>query len=595
MLFVRSQQKSSMFEKVQLVLVMLIIWIWCAMGQGQQKDRGKWNQKYDHQFVYEVGGKPYFYAQSSETDGNNWFIQELKSDGKMGEETDHGFWNNQYQTTFSFSIDKPYFFGQNSKSKNWFIQELLPDGKMGKETAHGFFNQFYGVMFTFRVGLRQYIYGQSADGNNYFIQEVLPGGKFGKETASGRWSKFYHTQFPFSINGKQYFYGQSTDNYYFIQEIKSDGVIGDEIMNGYADSYGSTQIPFWYKEQLFVYIEADDSWYISEITKDGKLQKRERVGDIIDPHSFAYQIDGGVFFYGQNSNNDWYIDQMILCEKPKQLDRRDVHDYRLSSWNMQGANNLGESKWATIVRPRMAENDIVALQESGAIPGSATPIVNGRAPVHGVGPGLSTIVSQLTWPAARGIRYYMYHVENGNVQDRTSMAIISRYPADQVLVLGPFGTNDRAIIGIRHGNDYFFNIHASAFPYNEVPGAVEAIEQRMSQILLYNSDATWIIMGDFNRHGPLIESQLNRPPDNVHREVIIPTDATHESTERKKKRIYDYAIAGSGVGIVRRIIFVAQTVVGLTLSDHNWVSFLATAGTAATGALIGSNLQGRCG
>lgn len=568
-----------MFYTVQTILVLLIVCICYVVGQGEEKDRGKWHQKYDHQFPYEVGGKSFFYAQSREKDGNNWFIQELKSGGKMGEETDHGFWSKQYQSIFSFSIEKPYFFGQNSDSKNWFIQELRPDGKMGKETDHGFFDRFYNVMFAFQVGRRQYFYGQSAGANNYFIQELLPNGKIGKETANGFWSKFYDIQFPFSINGKQYFYGKSqSDNYYFIQELKSNGLLGDETDNGHSS--GSVQIPFKYSDQQFIYIEDGGSWYISEITADGKMQDRIRNGDVIDPHNFAYHLDGGtLFFYGQNSNNDWYIDQIVLCEKPKQLDRRNIHEFTLATWNMQGANNDGENKWTTLIQRRMAEFDIVALQESGGYPPGSSEAVRNRAPVHSVGTERAIMmeVNQRTWRIDRTNTVYIYHVRNGNRQDRTSMAIVSWTPADQVYVLGPFGRNNRPIIGIRHGSDFFFNIHAGPYEDNEVPEAVEAIEQRMSIELMSNPEVTWIILGDFNRNanGADIASQLRAPPGNVHRDVIIPDADTHHSPNGRGS-LLDYAITGSGVNFIRRLIFQAQT--GFrTLSDHNWVSFTVRA------------------
>ena len=47
-------------------------------------------------------------------DDKNWFIRELLSGGKMGDETDHGYWDNAYQVQFPYSIgDNLYFYGQN--------------------------------------------------------------------------------------------------------------------------------------------------------------------------------------------------------------------------------------------------------------------------------------------------------------------------------------------------------------------------------------------------------------------------------------------------------------------------------------------------
>ncbi|WP_232283906.1 hypothetical protein [Yersinia enterocolitica] len=64
----------------------------------------------------------------------------------------------------------------------------------------------------------------------------------------------------------------------------------------------------------------------------------------------------------------------------------DVADYKLASWNMQGAQSGygSNSKWVTGVKAIFSRDgiDIVALQESGAVPSSAIvlPIVAGQHP-----------------------------------------------------------------------------------------------------------------------------------------------------------------------------------------------------------------------
>lgn len=559
-----------MFYKVQIILVLLA----CVFIVRSVAEEGKWNQRYSYQFPYESNGKHYFYAQSIEKDGHNYFIQELKSGGKMGDETAHGFWNQHYPSTFTYSMDdKHYFFGQSNTGNNYFTQELLADGKMGKEKAHGFFDRFYDVIFPFSIEGRQFFYGQSKGANNYFFQELLSDGRLGKETANGFWSKFYDIQFPVSINGKHFIYGQSQeDNYFFIQELNSDGKRGDETHNGFLDFFSSTQFPFEYNDKLYVYMENENNWYMMEITSNGKLQTKNPFQGNLNHHfDFPFKIDDTVYFYGQNSNNDWIIVRIDMCVKTevRELDRRHHSDYALASWNMQGANNDGGNKWDTIVRRQMDYYDIIALQESGAYPGLTS--VENEDPSHVENIGNNLIVSQRVWFTGSTDRTfgtaYIYHVQNGRTNFRVSMSIVSRRRADEVIVLGPFGRASRPVIGIRHGNDYFFNIHAGAHRGNEALDAVAAIEDRMSTQLEINPRTNWIIMGDYNRDGGNIASRLRRPPANVRRREVIPNRSTHDS-----RRTLDFAITGAGVD--NDVPMVAQASEP-TISDHRFVPLLA--------------------
>lgn len=560
-----------MFVKVAIVVVLLN----CLRFELSVASRGKWKQHYDYQFPYEINGKHYFFAQSIEADGHNYFIQELNPGGKMGDEIANGFFKYHYPTMFPYSVDgKQYFFGQ-SKGKNYFTQELLPDGRLAKiEKANGFFNQYYEVMFPFSIRGRQFFYGQSSDGNNYFVQELYGDGTLADhEVTQGRWQNFYDIQFPFTMNGRHYFYGQSKSNlYYFIQEINDDGTLGKETDNGFLSSFATTQFPFVYENTQFIYIEDDGGWYHAEISPAAILQPRSRVGDVINHHDFPFTIGGELFFYGQNSDNHWIINKIVMCVKIEQLDRRHYSDFRLASWNMQGANSDGENKWVNIVRGQMDNYDIIALQESGAYPQASSEENLNPSPVSPIDNEIN--VNQRVWhhgTLSRENDVYIYHVRNGNGNDRVSMAIVSRRPADEVIALGPVGGASRPILGIRRGNDYFFNIHAGAHQGNEVPPAVRAIENYMSDILERNSHATWIIMGDYNRDGTTIRRMLFPTPQNVRREFSIPNRNTHHSTSGNS-RILDFAITGAGVDNHQEMIAQASDP---TLSDHSFVPFVA--------------------
>lgn len=592
-----------MFSQVQMVSVLLLI---CVFNLNGVTSRGKWVQHYDYQFPFEVDGRHYFYAQSIENDGNNYFIQELKAGGEMGDETDAGLFIATYPTVFPYSIGgKQYFFGQ-SRAKNYFTQELLPGGKLGDEKAHGYFNQYYEVMFPFSIGGRQFFYGQSRDGNNYFFQELYGDGTLAKyETTQGRWQNFYDIQFAVSNRGNHYFYGQSRENnYYFIQQLNEDGTPGDETAQGLNS--GNVQFPFYYRNTPFIYIEDGLSWYTAEITAAGKLVNRRRAGPLNHHHDFGYEIGGDVFLYGQDSNNEWIINNISPCIKNTELDRRHYAEYRLSTWNMQGANSNGDNKWLTIVEGELLPNfDLVALQESGAYPtGSTEENLNPADETYIDHIGLFAVVTQRVWhlgTTSRPRDAFIYHIVNGIGNDRTSMAIVSHRAADEVIVIGPVRRNNRPdvgpanrasrpILGIRRGNDYFFNIHAGAHPYNEALNAVEDIESHMSEILETNPEATWIIMGDFNRDGDRIEHQLRfrPPPDNAHRGFSIPYRNTHHSNTGDD-RILDFAITGSGLDNDVRLISQSSD---RTDSDH---SVVTVEGLHAFILLYNQFIRNQCG
>lgn len=559
-----------MFCKVQYIVVLLS----CICFDASVAARGKWHQHYNYQFPYEKDGRHFFYAQSTEEDGHNYFVQELNAGGKMGEQTDAGFWKYHYPSTFPYSMDgKQFMFGQSEEQKNYFTQLLNGDGTIGDETANGHFNQFYKVMFPFAIGGRQFFYGQSTDGNNYFIQELFSDGSLGKETASGRWSKFYDVQFPFTMNGKQYFYGQSkSDKYYFIQELNDDGTLGSETNQGFLDYYSDVQFPFVIEGKQYIYIEDDKSWYTAEISSDVQLQSRGRQGDLAHHMDFAYTIDGILYFYGQDESNEWSINRIEFCVAGKQLNRRHYSDYRLATMNLQGANDDGENKWVSLLSRQMDNYDIVALQESGAYPLASSEENPNEAHVVRWGNN-DRVVSQRIWHLGTNSRpddVYIYHVRNGRTNFRTSMAIISRRPADEVIVFGPIARASRPILGIRRGNDFFFSIHAGAHGNNEVPGAVGAIEAFMSGVVRRTPVATWIIMGDYNRDGPGIGRRLLPAPPNIRRGFAIPNRNTHHSPTGTS-RILDIAITGSGVDNHEPMIAQASDP---TISDHSLVPVL---------------------
>ncbi|CQQ25885.1 endonuclease/exonuclease/phosphatase family protein [Yersinia enterocolitica] len=160
----------------------------------------------------------------------------------------------------------------------------------------------------------------------------------------------------------------------------------------------------------------------------------------------------------------------------------DVADYKLASWNMQGAQSGygSNSKWVTGVKAIFSRDgiDIVALQESGAVPSSAIvlPIVAGQhpeierrmprsdiqVPVVSLVGGSDTIINpsrrgvssslvqEYLWnvgSSSRSSDFYIYHFDRGRSgpASRINLAIVSRFRAEEVIIVPPMtsGRNTR--------------------------------------------------------------------------------------------------------------------------------------------------------
>lgn len=565
-----------MSYNVQLILIFSVI-ILSANNANKIEikskiDSGINDKYYRCQFPFSINGTQYFYGQSEF--GNNWFIRELLADGTMGNETHKGHFNEFYAIQFPFLIDgKQYFYGQNAVGKNWFIRELEPNGKMGEETDHGRFFKFYDTQFSFSMDGRVYFYGQSKSGYNWFIQELKAGGRMSKETDHGRFGKFYGIQFPFSINGKQCFYGQSeSGNNWFIQELRFDGKMGKEVDHGHFQHFYDIHVPFSYGGQLFFYGEskAGRKWFIHKLLPNGKIDSEENSGisSTFYRTQFVFSTGDQQFVYRQNSEvKYWSIVEVYLCKANTwPLSRRNFTDYRLASWNMRGTSKP-ELIWTNIeAEVRNADNDedadeyndfrldLVALQESGAHPSFLQHVGQD----HDISPSPVTFIEaknpnefNLTQrlltrgtdsTTSRPDNLHFYHVGSSRTKERTSMGIISRQKADEVLMVRPI---DSPIIGIRLGFDYFFNIHAGSAASDKIPEAITVIEHFMDQRLRTHPLVTWVIVGDYNTDPSDMRRYLPTPPRNIYRIFVVPSNPSYFGSETD--RILDYAITGRGI------------------------------------------------
>lgn len=292
----------------------------------------------------------------------------------------------------------------------------------------------------------------------------------------------------------------------------------------------------------------------------------------------------------------------------------DVTDYKLASWNMQGAQSGhgSNSKWVTGVAGMLNIDgiDIVALQETGAAPPSAIalPILAGQHPeivrriphadtkldITSLAGGSTTRIN----PGGRGVEpnkvrefilnlgsstrprdFYIYQFDNGRTDaaSRINLALVSRVRADEVIIIPPMarGDNTRPTLGIRIGDDYFFSVHARAVGNNEAPQIIQFIDNYMTSTVQSNRPtATWIVMGDYNRTSEALTTSLQAPiPRLTHPyQIASPNQATQQSN-----RTIDYAVMGrlNQGGVGGGVITVPLIAALLTYaSDHMAVQYM---------------------
>lgn len=253
-----------------------------------------------------------------------------------------------------------------------------------------------------------------------------------------------------------------------------------------------------------------------------------------------------------------------------------IEDYRIGTWNLQGASSSTENKWQVSVRQLISGSNplnILMIQEAGAVPNSA------RRTGRQVQPG-GTPVEEYIWDlgtVSRPRSVFIYHADLDVGARRVNLAIVSDRQADEVIVVHQTrvaAEASRPALGIRIGNDVFFSLHALASGGNDATALVTEIHDyfmNMPQI-------TWFIAGDFNREPASLLSGLDRRVTQNIR-IISPNTATHFSA-RGMNRILDYAIVGNsqfpGVPVslpVLSAVLAAASVRSYLSSDHFPVRF----------------------
>lgn len=254
-----------------------------------------------------------------------------------------------------------------------------------------------------------------------------------------------------------------------------------------------------------------------------------------------------------------------------------LEQYKVATWNLQGSSAANESKWNINVRQLITGDqsaDILMIQEAGTLPTTARR--TGRV-VQPQGVGIP--IEEYTWNLGTGRRpdlVYIYYSRLDVGANRVNLAIVSRYRADDVYVIGS-GTSvltARPAIGIRIGNDVFFSLHALASGGSDAVsllGHIHSYFNNDEQRRRYN----WMAVGDFNRSPNNLQNALRGEPSVDNNTLIIaPTEPTHRSGN-----ILDYAVihnANQGHHQRSRISasIMFNQVRSQIVSDHFPVSFV---------------------
>lgn len=213
-----------------------------------------------------------------------------------------------------------------------------------------------------------------------------------------------------------------------------------------------------------------------------------------------------------------------------------LEEFNIGTWNLQGSSASSESKWNVSVRQLISNDaplDVLMVQEAGVLPQSAvmTPRV-----VQPVGVGIPT--HEYEWnlgTASRPQTVWIYYSRIDVGANRVNLAIVSRQRADEVFVIPPPTVASRPILGIRIGNNAFFNIHALARGGNDAGALITAVDMQMRS----QRNVDWIIAGDFNREPNMITNLIDRELA-TRINIVAQSSATQASG-----RVLDYAITGN--------------------------------------------------
>jgi hypothetical protein len=233
----------------------------------------------------------------------------------------------------------------------------------------------------------------------------------------------------------------------------------------------------------------------------------------------------------------------------------------VATWNMQGTMGEGESKMQTGILPAYNEGvEVFCLQECGELQG-IIPCVKSEVPMFFKRklPTVDYVFGTLSIGSGHNEKgLYAYVVEWDEGANRCNLAILSSLELDKpeklVFIENPVIYGGRPVIGIKLGEIYILNIHASASGGGDVVDFLEIINSFYSDGKMNN----FFLAGDFNREPGSFEL-----PEGF--TITKPNFYTHGFMTGSKERTLDYGIGNINVGFID-----LETQL---LSDHRGVFF----------------------
>ncbi|HFL5521126.1 TPA: cytolethal distending toxin subunit B family protein [Salmonella bongori] len=259
---------------------------------------------------------------------------------------------------------------------------------------------------------------------------------------------------------------------------------------------------------------------------------------------------------------------MIICSYTS-FARANISDYKVMTWNLQGASAATESKWNVNVRRLVSGSDgadILMVQEAGVIPLSAVPTGRHIQPF-----GVGIPIEEYTWNLGSSRREdirYIYYSRIDVGARRVNLAIVSRQRADNVYVLRPVTVASRPIIGIGLGNDVFLTTHALASGGPDAAAIVRATYDYFNQFSTRHF--SWFLAGDFNRAPGRLENDL--VTERLNREVTV---LSPEEPTQVGGGVLDYGVIVDRAPYSQRIQALRNDTTPQLASDHYPVAFLA--------------------
>lgn len=269
-----------------------------------------------------------------------------------------------------------------------------------------------------------------------------------------------------------------------------------------------------------------------------------------------------------------------------------VTDYRTATWNMQGSSAATESKWNVNVRGLVSGNgavNVLALQEAGTRPSSATQTTRVIPPVNITGPGGVVVgsipIQEFEWNLGTRTRpdmRYIYFAQWDTGAGRVNPAVVTDRRADEIVALqNPIIQGGRPVLGVGfdraggvRGRDFFFTLHASATGGGDARGLLESIHGHFRTA--GDRSSQWMVMGDYNQDPAVLQQRINNNNPALASNISIvaqqgaPTQRSGGNLDYSVLGQYDYQ--GPLAGLLVPAMFIAQ-LHGTINSDHVPVKF----------------------